>query len=83
MTVSDRSPCSGAAQRARYRAWVLAHHPDRGGDPAAFATGLAAWQQRLRADPAPQVVFVHRASRTPLSLLLRLLHRRRRPPRVR
>lgn len=33
-------------QRAAYRRWVRDHHPDRGGDPADFAAGLA----RLRAD---------------------------------
>lgn len=29
------------AERAEFRAFVRAHHPDRGGDPAAFADGLA------------------------------------------
>lgn len=32
-------------ERAAFRAFVREHHPDRGGDPAAFVDGLA----RLRA----------------------------------
>ncbi|MEV6642215.1 hypothetical protein [Amycolatopsis sp. NPDC051371] len=30
-----------AASRAAFRAFVRAHHPDVGGDPAQFAAGLA------------------------------------------
>ncbi|AEA25108.1 hypothetical protein [Pseudonocardia dioxanivorans] len=29
-------------ERAAFRAFVREHHPDRGGDPEAFVTGLAA-----------------------------------------
>jgi hypothetical protein len=29
------------AERAAFRAFVREHHPDRGGDPAVFAAGLA------------------------------------------
>jgi hypothetical protein len=30
-----------ASERAEFRAWVRAHHPDAGGDPGEFAAGLA------------------------------------------
>ena len=30
-----------AEERARFRAFVREHHPDRGGDPEAFVAGLA------------------------------------------
>jgi hypothetical protein len=30
-----------ARDRREFRAWVRAHHPDAGGDPAEFAAGLA------------------------------------------
>jgi hypothetical protein len=30
-----------AEDRARFRAFVRAHHPDRGGDPEVFVAGLA------------------------------------------
>jgi hypothetical protein len=33
-------------QRAAFRAFVRAHHPDRGGDPATFVAGV----ERLRAE---------------------------------
>ncbi|MCO1660942.1 hypothetical protein [Pseudonocardia humida] len=32
---------TGAAERAAFRAFVREHHPDRGGDPAVFAAGMA------------------------------------------
>jgi hypothetical protein len=35
-------------ERREFRAWVRAHHPDRGGDPDSFVAGLAAWRQRHR-----------------------------------
>jgi hypothetical protein len=35
------NPAVDAAERAAFRAFVRAHHPDRGGDPEAFAAGLA------------------------------------------
>jgi hypothetical protein len=34
-------------KRREFRAWVRAHHPDRGGDAESFVAGLAAWRQRL------------------------------------
>lgn len=41
----------GGAEARRRRAWALAHHPDRGGDPATFMAGLAALDQGRPADP--------------------------------
>ncbi len=46
-----------AEERRAFRAFVRAHHPDVGGDPAAFAAGLAAWRSGL---PTGQVVFFPR-----------------------
>lgn len=71
-------------QRAR-REFIRAHHPDRGGDPAAFAAGLAELDQLLAGGPAARIVVV---ADTPwlVSLLTALMHRagwRRPPPRVR
>ncbi|WP_284745307.1 hypothetical protein [Amycolatopsis sp. RTGN1] len=79
-----------AAGRAAFRAFVRAHHPDVGGDPAEFAAGLA----RFRAgEPATTesevddrrydapVSFVARRRR--LAGALARFRRRRRPPRVR
>jgi len=70
-------------QRAR-REFIRTHHPDRGGDPAAFAAGLAAYDRRSPGEPAPRVVIV---ADTPwlVSLLRPLLRRmgwRRPPPRI-
>jgi len=43
-----RDPDPGAAARRARRAWIAAHHPDRGGDPQAFQAGLpeAPWLGR-------------------------------------
>jgi hypothetical protein len=38
---------SGREERAARRAWIAAHHPDRGGDPSTFAAGLAAFDGRF------------------------------------
>ena len=40
-------------RRAR-REFIRTHHPDRGGDPAAFAAGLAAYDQRPAGGASPQ-----------------------------
>jgi hypothetical protein len=66
------------------REFIRAHHPDRGGDAAAFAAGLAELDEFGAGWPARVVV----AADTPLlvSLLTALAHRagwRRPPPRVR
>jgi hypothetical protein len=70
-------------RRAR-REFIRAHHPDHGGDPIAFATGLAALDP-LPADRLPARVVV--VADTPLlvSALMALMRRfglRRPPPRV-
>jgi hypothetical protein len=67
------------------REFIRAHHPDRGGDSAAFAAGLAELDQ-FAAGWRPARVVV--AADTPLlvSLLTALMHRIgwcRPPPRVR
>jgi hypothetical protein len=41
-------PDSDDQDRREFRAWVRAHHPDRGGDPESFVAGLVAWRQRRR-----------------------------------
>ncbi|HEY5148339.1 MAG TPA: hypothetical protein VIJ23_00640 [Mycobacterium sp.] len=41
----------GDDERAARRAFIRGHHPDRGGDPQAFITGL----QRLTPPPATRV----------------------------
>jgi hypothetical protein len=75
---------SQSRRRAR-REFIRAHHPDRGGDPAAFAAGLAGLDHLTADWPPARVVVV---ADTPLlvSLLTALMHRagwRRPPPRVR
>ena len=75
---------SQSRRRAR-REFIRAHHPDRGGDSATFAAGLAELDQ-FAAGWRPARVVV--AADTPLlvSLLTALMHRagwRRPPPRVR
>ena len=70
-------------RRAR-REFIRAHHPDNGGDPVAFVTGLAALDQFPLGTPRARVVVV---ADTPLlaRLLTTLMHRigwRRPPPRV-
>lgn len=81
--MTSPAPITDGHRRAEFRAWVRLHHPDVGGDPDAFAAGLAAWQHRLdsRQGP-PQLVFFRRPSRNPIALLRRLIAHRRPPPRV-
>jgi hypothetical protein len=68
-------------QRAR-REFIRTHHPDRGGDPDAFAAGLAAYDRIPPGAPAARVVVV---PDTPVlvSLLATVLRRMGwgRPPR--
>jgi hypothetical protein len=78
-----------AAGRAAFRAFVRAHHPDVGGDPAEFAAGLA----RFRAESAASARVSEVDSRydAPVSFVAHrrgiaavvARFRRRRPPRVR
>jgi len=45
---------SAAVERRRaFRAFVRAHHPDVGGDPAVFAATVAAYRALERDQPAP------------------------------
>lgn len=81
--------------RQARRAFVRAHHPDRGGDPLVFAEGLARFDRLTAAtstgaaptDPRPRVVVIRR--RRALPALLHAVRRattarrRRPPPRVR
>ncbi|WIV56635.1 hypothetical protein [Amycolatopsis nalaikhensis] len=46
-----------AAGRAAFRAFVRAHHPDVGGDPAEFAAGLARFRESEVDDARPNVAF--------------------------
>ena len=73
------------SRRRVRREFIRAHHPDRGGDPAAFAAGLAGLDQFAAGWRPARVVVV---ADTPLlvSVLTALMHRvgwRRPPPRVR
>lgn len=85
-------PACVPADRAAFRAFVRAHHPDVGGDPATFRTGLDAFRAAARAPDVlgpdrfdGPIVIVHDPS--PLARALRAVTRRvtrhRRPPRVR
>ncbi|WP_433334034.1 hypothetical protein [Spirillospora sp. CA-294931] len=61
--------------RAAFRAWVRAHHPDAGGDPEEFAAGL----ERMRAPrPGAAPVVVVRRRRGPIAVYCRWRERRRR-----
>jgi hypothetical protein len=69
--------------KARRRAFIRAHHPDRGGDPAAFVAGLAALDNAPIGHTRARVIIV---ARRPLwRRVLRALFgwRRVRPRRVR
>lgn len=73
-------------QRSRHarREFIRASHPDRGGDPAAFAAGLA--ERDLTQIPGSSARVVLAADEPLLLGLLRRaacrISRRRRPPRV-
>ena len=69
----------GDDARTEFRAFVRAHHPDRGGDPAVFVAGMATRGHPARREPAPTVV----PGRS-LSARLRRVRRRLRrvPPRT-
>jgi hypothetical protein len=73
------------SRRHARREFIRAHHPDAGGDPAAFVTGLAALDRLPAGAPAARVVVV---ADTPvlarlLTALMRRIGWRRPPPRVR
>ncbi|ONH57988.1 hypothetical protein CcI49_23950 [Frankia sp. CcI49] len=78
--VDRRGPgaSDAAAERARLQAarrrFVLANHPDRGGDPVAFAQGLRAFDD---ARPSQTITFYRRRGvlRRSLAALARVLAR--------
>jgi hypothetical protein len=81
-------PDAVSAQRRARREFIRTHHPDVGGDPHTFVTGLA----DLDAGPRPSTparstaVTVTARQAWPVSLttvMLRRLRRRHQPPRVR
>ncbi|MFI0351905.1 hypothetical protein [Actinomadura sp. 9N407] len=66
-------------ERAEFRAWVRAHHPDVGGDPAEFADGLRRIRGSLSpASPARGTVVAVRRRRWPVRRLARWRERRQR-----
>jgi len=80
---------TGASRREvaeAYRRHALRHHPDRGGDRAAFEAGTEAYR-RLTGDAsgrrpgppptAPPANVVFHRSRRPITALLRLARKRR------
>jgi hypothetical protein len=77
MPVGPPSRCSDEEreQRRLVRAYVRRHHPDVGGDPAAFAAGLTALRAEIGHDGRPagadRVIVVR--SRGPRAWLRRLL----------
>ncbi len=46
-----------------FRRFVVANHPDRGGDPEVFRAGVAAWRICQAGTGAPSVVFYRKQSR--------------------
>ena len=60
--------------RSFRREFIRAHHPDRGGDAAAFAAGLAELDQ-FAAGRRPARVVVAADTPLPVSLLTALMHR--------
>lgn len=62
-----------------FRRFALAHHPDRGGDPARFRAGVEAYRRLTGARPplrARADVVFHRRTRPGPATLLRLAGRR-------
>ena len=71
----------GARRRAR-REFIRTHHPDRGGDPARFAAGLAEFDRADQPLSPVEVVPDRPALLVLLLLLRRRLGRPTRTPRV-
>ena len=63
-----------------FRRYALRHHPDRGGDPAAFQAGVDAYRRLVGRRPAsrraPADVVFHRRERPGPASLVRLASRR-------
>ena len=72
----------GGDDRAAFREFVRAHHPDVGGDPAVFAEGLARFRAgKSEVDSRYDAPVSFTARRRGIAALLARF--RRRPPRVR
>jgi hypothetical protein len=86
---SGHGPRTDEERRARARRFIRENHPDRGGDPEAFAAGLAALRSATATDHASggrgAELRFHRRRGT-IATLVDWLGRRgaakRRPPRV-
>lgn len=74
------------ARRRAFRVFVFQHHPDHGGDPDVFISGLAAWRRdagaRLGAGPEQRFYRRRRGLAVPAGWWADRRARRRRPPRV-
>lgn len=86
----DRPVRRSSEQRAAYRAFIRANHPDIGGDPSAFVEGIAAfgahereWHARARFDAPIEIVNQPTGLRRIADLLRCWWKRRTDPPRVR
>ncbi|GAB3210566.1 hypothetical protein GCM10027294_29490 [Marinactinospora endophytica] len=66
--------------RRALRDWVRRNHPDVGGDPEAFALGLARLRGTMSRAPVDgrTHIEIHRAPRGPLGHLAEAVRRRRR-----
>ncbi|HEY5152160.1 MAG TPA: hypothetical protein VIJ23_20580 [Mycobacterium sp.] len=53
----------GGDERAARRAFIRDHHPDRGGDPQAFITGLQRLTPATRVPPGTEPVLAYRTRR--------------------
>jgi hypothetical protein len=89
--MSGVDPADARAEKAAYRAFVRANHPDVGGDPAAFAAGIERFRSAARdtttGKPEPDrydgpVVFVNDGrgiGRAFVAIRKRLVKRNNRP----
>ncbi|HEY8721351.1 hypothetical protein [Pengzhenrongella sp.] len=67
-------------ERRAFRAFVRAHHPDRGGDPGVFRAGIDAFRARqaTRGGAQPDVTFFRRGGLVGLLRRAARAYRRRR-----
>ena len=71
-----RPDASPADVTDAFRRFALAHHPDRGGDPARFQAGVEAYRRLLGTRRAPANVTFHRRRRAGVPSLVRAATRR-------
>jgi hypothetical protein len=71
------------SEASRRREFIREHHPDRGGDPEAFISGLRSFTSDP--GPLPRVIVVHRRSWLArlTSAVARWARHEKNPPRVR